>query len=213
MTGENRPARIYTRQGDRGETGILGPRRLRKDDSRIEAYGAVDELNAWIGLARAECPTPVPEPEGASPGSPQPQPETLGVLSWLALQLKGIQGCLLVVGAELATDPAVAADSRLPRIRSQDVESLERLIDEIEQGLLPLNRFILPGGTRLAAILHVARTVARRAERRVVSLAAREPVRPEVLAYLNRLSDLLFVMARRANAAAGVADVPWVPRR
>ncbi len=213
MTGESRPARIYTRRGDGGETGILGPRRLRKDDPRIEAYGAVDELNAWIGLARAECPTPVPEPEGASPGSPQAQTETPGVLSWLALQLERIQGSLLVVGAELATDPAVASDSRLPRVRSEDVESLERLIDEIEQALLPLNRFILPGGTRLAAILHIARTVARRAERRVVSLAAREPVRPELLAYLNRLSDLLFVMARRANAASGVADVPWVPRR
>lgn len=222
MTGGRRSPRIYTRQGDGGETGILGPRRLRKDHPRVEAYGAVDELNAWLGAARCECEELTAGPGSAAPEDPpagsagQPDVRRLPAQSAvrrLAAQLKEIQGDLLALGAELATDPAVASESHRPRIGAEDVAMLERHIDELEEELEPLGRFILPGGSRLAATLHIARTVARRAERRAVTLAAREPVRAEVLAYLNRLSDLLFVMARRANAAAGVADEPWVPRR
>ena len=187
--------RIYTRTGDAGQTGLLGPRRVSKDDPRVEAYGSVDELNAWLGWARAGCE-----------GHPAPQQELEPILARL-------QELLFVAGAELATDPAAGGADRLPRISRQDVEQLERWIDAAEAALAPLRHFILPGGSTVAAALHVARTVARRAERRVVALAARETLRPELLAFFNRLSDLLFVMARRANALAGRADVLWDPSR
>ena len=198
MSGGQGPSdrtRIYTRTGDAGQTGLLGPRRVSKDDPRVEAYGSVDELNAWLGWARASCE------------------------AWPALkqELEGIlvrlQELLFVAGAELATDPAVGSTDRLLRITRQDVEQVERWIDAAEAALVPLRHFILPGGSPAAAALHVARTVARRAERRLVTLAAREGVRPELLAFFNRVSDLLFVLARRANALAGRADVLWEPSR
>jgi cob(I)alamin adenosyltransferase len=158
---------------------------LSKADPRIEAYGTVDELNAALGLARA-----------------------LDVDRTLEGVLDAHQRRLFQLGAELAcTDPAALA--KLQRVRDDDVAAVESVIDRLERDLTPLTRFIVPGGTALAAQLHVARTVCRRAERRVVTLVEASGVEPRLVRYLNRLADLLFVMARWANARAGVADVEW----
>jgi cob(I)alamin adenosyltransferase len=182
--------KIYTKTGDRGETGLLGPLRVPKDHPRIAAYGEVDELNAAIGLALAE----------ARPGA-------------LSRLLAQIQRDLFLVGTHLATLPGGRARRAIVRpIRASDVARLERAIDGTTARLAPLANFILPGGTRLAAALHLARTVCRRAERAVVALSHAEPVPPNAIVYLNRLSDLLFVLARLANAEAGVGDVLWTPR-
>ncbi len=178
-------AKIYTRTGDDGTTGLLGPGRVLKSALRVEAYGEVDELNAVLGRARA-----------------------LDADRALDGELAGIQSRLFHVGAELATtDPAMLA--KLTRIGDEDVAVLERLIDRLDAELAPLTAFILPGGTPLAAELHVARTVCRRAERRVVALMQGEAVEPRLARWLNRLADLLFVMARWSNRRAGVADVEW----
>lgn len=179
--------KIYTKTGDDGDTGLFGGPRVRKDAPRIEAYGTVDELNAVLGLARAE-------------GLPA---DVDGLLA-------RIQNELFDLGAELATpEPERLGDLRLG---PADIAGLEAAIDRHEADLAPLKTFILPGGTRAAASLHLARTVCRRAERRVVSLAADEPVSRHLVVYLNRLSDLLFVLARTANRAAGGADIPWSKR-
>jgi cob(I)alamin adenosyltransferase len=178
--------KIYTKTGDAGQTGLFAGPRVWKDDPRIEAYGAIDELNAVLGVVRAEQP-----------------PVEIDAL------LAAIQSDLFGVGAELATpDPAA---SKLVFAAAPRIAALEQAIDRFEADLAPLTQFILPGGTRPAAALHQARTVARRAERRVLSLArtSPEPISPELLVYLNRLSDLLFVLARAANQAAGVGDVAW----
>lgn len=183
--------RIYTRTGDKGETGLFGGSRVRKDAPRVEAYGCVDELNAALGLAAASL-----DPE----------------MRELDAVLAEIQSSLFDLGAELATPPDRAGTRLTKNLKvtaGADVEHLEQLIDRFEAALEPLTGFILPGGSHAAAALHVARAVARRAERRVVTLGASEPVNPALLHYLNRLSDLLFVLARTANRLAGVADVPW----
>lgn len=183
--------RIYTRTGDGGETSLLGPTRVSKAHPRVEACGSVDELNAHLGQARAAC---------LALGEPGAQ---------LAATLESVQRRLFALGSALAADPARPGPSPTPGIGDADVEWVEERIDEMEQALAPLRQFILPGGAPAAAALHVARTVARRAERVVVHLAANEPVPAHATAFLNRLSDLLFVMARRANALAGVPDVTW----
>lgn len=188
MKRKRRPAgrapRIYTRAGDRGETGLIGGQRVPKDHPRVEAYGAVDELNAQLGVVR----TLVKQPD-------------------LQEVLDRIQHRLFDLGAELATPgPRTGSPSA---IGPDEVSTLEGIIDLYQETLPPLREFILPGGTALAATLHVARAVARRAERRVVTLARTEQVAPDLLRYLNRLSDLLFVLARAANARAGRSDVVW----
>jgi cob(I)alamin adenosyltransferase len=175
--------KIYTRTGDEGETGLWGGVRVPKDAPRVQAYGTVDECNAAIGVARA-----------------------MGVDAELDTLLAQVQNDLFVVGADLAT-PGEATN--IPRIGADAIQVLERAIDDLEAQLAPLRQFILPGGAPSAAYLHLARTVCRRAERRVVALSRSEPVNPQVIVYLNRLSDLLFVAARHANASAGVPDVPW----
>jgi cob(I)alamin adenosyltransferase len=175
--------KIYTRTGDNGETGLWGGLRVPKDAPRVQAYGTVDECNAAIGVARAA-----------------------GVGAELDALLARVQNDLFVVGADLAT-PGEAAN--IPRIDQEAVQALEQAIDELEARLKPLRQFILPGGSLSAAYLHLARTICRRAERWVVALSHSEPVNPQVAVYLNRLSDLLFVAARFANANAGVPDVPW----
>jgi cob(I)alamin adenosyltransferase len=180
--------KIYTRTGDDGTTGLLGPGRVRKNSPRIEAYGTLDELNAVLGVARA-C-------EGAA--------------GFDAL-LGGIQSALFTVGAQLATVAPQLRDT-LDRIGDADVRGLESAIDALETELPALTTFVLPAGAPLAAELHLARTVCRRAERRVVALAEQEPVDDAVLRYLNRLADLLFVMARAANHRAGVTETPWRAR-
>ncbi|MCC6735247.1 MAG: cob(I)yrinic acid a,c-diamide adenosyltransferase [Bauldia sp.] len=181
--------RIYTRTGDDGTTGLVGNERRSKADPRLEAIGAVDEANAAIGVARIH---------------------SAGIATIDAI-LGRIQNDLFDLGADLATPmkPGAAPASAL-RIAAAQVERLEHEIDLLNAPLEPLRSFVLPGGSPLAAALHVARTVARRAERRMVALAAGEPVSLPALHFVNRLSDLLFVAARWANDR-GAADVLWVP--
>jgi cob(I)alamin adenosyltransferase len=178
--------KIYTKTGDDGETALVGGSRCSKADLRIEAYGTVDELNAVLGLVRS-C---------------QPAAKIDAVLGQ-------IQHQLFVIGAELAT-PDGSVREMAPTGEAQ-IERLETAIDDFEQQLPPLHQFILPGGDSVAAHLHLARTVSRRAERCLVRLAEQQQiVLPKaVLIYLNRLGDLLFVMAREANRSAGCEDVPW----
>ncbi len=178
--------KIYTKTGDSGETGLFAGPRVSKADPRIEAYGTVDELNAVLGWGRAEQP-----------------PTEIGSV------LARVQHELFVVGAELATP----APERLGMIRigESHIAALEQAIDQFEATLPPLTQFILPGGSPAAAAIHLARTVCRRAERRVVVLrqSTDAHVSDNIVKYLNRLSDLLFVLARAANACAGQSDVPW----
>jgi cob(I)alamin adenosyltransferase len=178
--------KIYTKAGDDGRTGLLASGRVDKDDPRIEAYGNVDELNAAIGVARAS-----------------------GVDGRVDACLTRVQSDLFVVGAALA-DPNPGGRFHAG-VSGELVAAIEGFIDELEATLPALTSFILPGGTPAAAQLHLARTVCRRAERRVVALShAPGQIVPEnLLIYLNRLSDLLFVLARAANHRAGVADAPW----
>jgi len=173
---------IYTKGGDRGETGLFGNRRVRKHDPRVEAYGAVDELNALLGLLRSQPLEPADDDE-----------------------LRVVQDTLFEIGADLATPGGAASVARA----LEGIVQAEAWIDRDDSTLPPLRSFILPGGHREAALLHLARTVCRRAERRVWELADREPVPVEIGTYLNRLSDLFFVWARRANQRHQVADVPW----
>jgi cob(I)alamin adenosyltransferase len=180
--------RIYTKTGDMGETGLFGGGRVSKADLRVEAYGSVDELNAQLGWA-----------------------ETLLRHLPLTEELRAIQSDLFVLGADLATpaDPTSAAAARARRVEPAQIERLEARIDQYDAETAPLTHFILPGGAPGAASLHVCRGVCRRAERAVVRLAQADPVNPAVLVYLNRLSDLLFVLARWVNAREGVAEPIW----
>jgi cob(I)alamin adenosyltransferase len=178
--------KIYTRRGDRGDTGILGGGRLTKAAPRIRAIGTVDELIAALGVVAAQS-TALPE---------------------LGEQLARIQSTLFEAGAALASpDPSRAAD-----LFPSETEWVEGVIDRTEEKLPPLDRFILPGGSPLGALLHWARTVCRRAEAEVVAAVAAEPGRANLLAYLNRVSDLLFVLARAANDAEGQVEKPWESR-
>lgn len=184
--------KIYTRTGDQGDTGLFGGGRVPKDHARVDAYGEVDELNAVLGLTVAGLQT-----EG--------QDE-------LARRVQSIQADLFTLGANLAT-PAPEDGGRrndyIPELPTARVAEMEAWIDDAETELEPLRAFILPGGTQAAALLHLARTVCRRAERRVIHLAREARIEPEVVVYLNRLSDLLFTLARLSNRRAGVPDVPW----
>lgn len=183
--------KIYTKTGDAGQTGLFGGARVSKADPRVDSYGAVDELNSCLGIARAQQGAPVADIDAL---------------------LANIQSALFDLGAELATNPESEKPSGLPQIAEAEIKELETAIDTFETELPALKTFILPGGSPLAAHLHLARTVCRRAERRVVALSDSSPVRDEIGVYLNRLSDLLFVLARVANHRAGVEDVPWVGR-
>jgi cob(I)alamin adenosyltransferase len=178
--------KIYTKTGDAGETSLFDNSRVSKADARVDAYGEVDELNATLGAARAA-----------------------GLDADLAGTIETIQKELFAVGARLA-DPAKRIANRVSKaaVHESDVERLEQTIDRLEGELEPLRRFILPGGALPGALLHVGRAICRRAERRVVSLGP-DAVEPIVVVYLNRLSDLLFVMARAANRRAGVAETEW----
>lgn len=180
--------KIYTRTGDQGLTSLFGNSRVAKSDLRIRAYGTVDELNAVLGVARAE-------------GLPQPCE---------AVVLK-LQNQLFDLGAELATPQPEQRGTAI--LQPEDIAEQEAVIDELEAALAALTAFILPGGTKGAAALHLARCVCRRAEREVVALSHDAQIREIVLEFLNRSSDLLFVLARTANAAAGSDDVPWTKSR
>lgn len=186
IISEDGQLKIYTKTGDSGETGLFAGPRVRKDHHRIEAYGEVDELNAAIGRVRS----------GTLPAD----------VDAVLLQ---IQHDLFGLGAELATPNPEQSGTAL--LSDAAVTALELAIDRFEAELPPLTEFILPAGTREAAELHIARTVCRRAERRVVTLAnqPKQPVHLRLIRYLNRLSDLLFVLSRAVNHRAGVGDVPW----
>jgi len=177
--------KIYTKTGDEGTTGLFGGQRVTKDAARIEAYGTIDELNAVLGVVR-----------------------TLGCAPHRDSELATLQRELFILGADLAT-PLGKESSRIRRIQSDDVERLERVIDDLESQLPPLSSFILPGGCPAGAQLHIARTVCRRAERGVVHLGHEEQIGAEPLRYLNRLADLLFVLARAVNQDESSPESTW----
>jgi cob(I)alamin adenosyltransferase len=182
--------KLYTRTGDDGGTALFGGQRVRKNDDRVSAYGSVDEANAAVGVAHAAADLPAP----------------------IAAALLLVMSDLFDVGAELATptDKGEALNAKLDsRIDDARIEALENAIDDATARVPPLTTFVLPTGGDAAARLHLARTVVRRAEREVVALAEKTPVRPLVITYLNRLSDALFAWARMAAHGNGHGDVPW----
>ena len=181
--------RIYTRGGDKGKTSLSSGARVPKHDPRVAAYGTVDETNAAIGLARLHSAADHPEMDAI---------------------LSRIQNDLFDLGADLATPEVENPEYPPLRIVAQQVERLEQEIDRLNADLAPLDSFVLPGGSPLSAYLHLARTIARRAEREMTALAEQESINPETVRYINRLSDLLFVMSRYANDK-GAGDVLWVP--
>jgi cob(I)alamin adenosyltransferase len=185
--------RIYTKRGDAGETGLVGGQRVPKDARRIEAYGTVDELNSFIGLAAVSCG----------------ENSKLAPLGKILLR---VQHELFNLGSILATEPQ-DVHPKQPRVTATEVERLEKEIDAMNEDLAPLRSFVLPGGTRVNAELHVCRTICRRAERLLVGVAREESVPSETIQYLNRLSDALFVWSRWANHVLGVPEVLWEPNK
>lgn len=180
--------KIYTKKGDRGETGLIGGRRVPKSDMRIGCYGTVDELNSWVGLLSSKLPASLRRKN----------------------ILDRIQDRLFVIGSLLANDPQ-GARMQLPKLRDKDLVLLEDEIDAMTSKLPELKSFILPGGSVLASECHVARCVCRRAEREAVALSKKEAVDGLVIVYLNRLSDYLFVLARAINRTKKVKDILWKP--
>jgi len=181
--------KIYTKTGDKGQTALIGGRRVSKADLRIDAYGTVDELNSWIGLVRDQA-----------------------VSASRKDLLKEIQDRLFTVGAELATDPGKAPRQAMPAITPADVAQLEDAMDAMDAELPELRAFVLPGGHQAVSFCHLARTVCRRAERLVIALDATNPGDPLVIQYLNRLSDYLFVLSRKMAQELNVEEVEWKPR-
>lgn len=179
--------KIYTKTGDRGTTSLFGGKRISKDSARIEAYGCVDELNSVIGTVVAKKPASV-----------------------VLKKLVRVQGELFVLGGDLASP--LDTKTKIPRITRAYVGRLEKEIDGLEHELPQLRNFILPGGSKVGAHLHLARAVARRAERAVVNLSLEEKINPIAQTYVNRLSDWLFVLARYANKIEGVKEIPWKGR-
>lgn len=179
--------KIYTRTGDKGDTSLFGGQRVPKDALRIEAYGTVDELNSLLGIVRA-----------------------VNTEIQIDKILDQVQNKLFECGADLAT-PHSSSKTKITRIEARDARALEKFIDGLETRLKPLRAFIVPGGSPVAAQLHFARTVCRRAERAVIRLSRNEDIGDGIIVYLNRLSDLLFVLARYANHAAGVSETQWKP--
>jgi len=190
-------SKIYTRTGDDGTTRLVGGQEVGKDDQRIEAYGTVDELNAVIGLARMEVLSP-------SDGTTLPAAEAAELDAWLG----ALQQALFDLGSDLATRLEDRWPGQ-PLVKAADIDALEALIDRDNAHLSVLRSFVLPGGTRLNALLHLARTVCRRAERQVVTLSRVEPIGELAIPWLNRLSDALFVVSRRASQLAGRPEVLW----
>lgn len=184
------PNRIYTRTGDDGTTSLFGGERVGKGNPRIDAYGTVDEANSVVGVARAH----LRDESGADRLDPV---------------LSDLQEELFVVGADLATP--LDAKPIVPRIKEHHVEQLEDRIDTFDADLQPLKKFVLPGGSPAGASLHSARTITRRAERLVVQAGTAAPINEQAAVYLNRLSDLLFVLARWANKQAGIREDKWTP--
>ncbi|MDE3164383.1 MAG: cob(I)yrinic acid a,c-diamide adenosyltransferase [Acidobacteriota bacterium] len=184
--------RVYTRRGDQGETALVGGQRVGKDNPRIEAYGTVDELNAFVGAARVTA-------------------ESLGIEELMEILLR-VQHELFNLGSILATLPEDVHE-RQPRVTDAEIARLEREMDRMNEALEPLRSFVLPGSSRLDAELHVARTVCRRAERACVALSRVESVPAEAVRYLNRLSDALFVWSRWAGYKTGSGETLWQPNQ
>lgn len=186
--------KIYTKTGDSGTTGLFGGTRVAKHHIRIQSYGTLDELNSWVGMLRDQ---PIAEPHRE--------------------RLLRVQDRLFTAGAMLAVDPEKATLKKGgPRLQiaplsATDVEGLEAAIDALEESLPPMTHFILPGGHTSVSTCHIARTVCRRAERMTTLLSEQSPVEPEILAYLNRLSDFLFVLARKLSAEVGADEIKWIP--
>lgn len=178
--------KIYTKTGDSGQTSLFGGERVLKSDLRIETYGTVDELNAFLGMAAAE----ISDKE-------------------LKEVIKSIQNELFAAGTELATPVEKQNKVKIPKISEETIYRIEKLIDKYDAKLPELKRFILPGGSKTSAILHIARTVCRRAERRVVELSSTVEISGNIRIYLNRLSDFLFVLSRYANQINQIPDVEW----
>ena len=187
-----RLTRIYTKTGDKGETGLVGGVRVRKDSDRIEAYGTVDELNSVLGIVRSFFKE-IPNRE---------------LFQKIDPRFYKIQNILFVVGSDLATAPGKTYPNQV-FVQERQVEELENWIDEWQADLKPLPEFILPGGGKIASFLHLARTVCRRAERITIRLSCSEEVRPEVIRYLNRLSDTLFVLSRWLAQKLGEEETMW----
>lgn len=179
--------KLYTKTGDKGETSLFGGKRVFKNNLRIDAYGTVDELNASIGVALAESTS-------------QDTEQTL----------RKIQNDLFILGGDLAT-PLTELKVNIPRTKNELIDNLEAEIDRYDSKVGALKNFILPGGTKASALLHLSRTVCRRAERKVVALSSLEQINEEIVKYLNRLSDLLFVLARFENSVNDVPDDEWYP--
>ncbi|NVB40972.1 cob(I)yrinic acid a,c-diamide adenosyltransferase [Pseudenhygromyxa sp. WMMC2535] len=192
-------SKVYTRFGDEGDTMLASGDTVRKDSARVRAYGEVDELNATVGLLRLELSR---DPNASASADSQRFAATLDT------ELARIQQELFNLGAELATPSAASGGARL-KVEAHHIEAIEQAIDRHNDPLEPLRSFILPGGGPTGASAHLARTVCRRAERELVTLAADSPVRGEALRYLNRLSDYLFVVARAAAASFGYDEVLW----
>lgn len=180
--------KIYTKGGDKGETSLVGGSRIAKDHDKIEAYGTVDELNSWIGVL-----SDAPENSDRRP------------------ILKEIQDRLFTIGAELASEPEQNR-KKLPELFESDIELLEKEMDSYTEQIPPLRAFVLPGGHQLVSFAHVARTVARRAERQTIRLSRSEPVNPLIIKYLNRLSDYLFVLSRKITQEQNAEEISWKPR-
>lgn len=193
--------KLYTTTGDDGTTGLFGGDRVPKTHPRIEAYGTVDEVNSCAGLAAAAITNASESGAGAE------------ALDRLQEMLTHVQSGLFDVGADLATPAGSEHEDKVRRIDAKDVEALERWIDEFSDATPPIQVFVLPGGSELAARLHVARTVSRRAERSILAMRSSEQVSEELIKWINRLSDLFFAAARYANHAAGIPDVPWAQRK
>ncbi|MGF7217084.1 cob(I)alamin adenosyltransferase [Spirosoma lacussanchae] len=182
--------KIYTKTGDKGQTALIGGRRVSKADLRIDAYGTVDEMNAWIGLVRDQAVN-------------APRKDLL----------KEIQDRLFTIGAELATDPEKAPKQAMPAIVPNDVTLLEEAMDAMDAELPELRAFVLPGGHESVSFCHLARTVCRRAERLAIALNDTSPVDPLVIQYLNRLSDYLFVLSRKMAQELDAEEVAWKARK
>lgn len=185
--------KLYTRSGDDGTTGLFSGARVSKDHPRIEAYGTVDEFNACLGLAMCSLDSKKH--------------------AFMSPMLESIQSRLFEIGADLATPHGSAHESKITRIDDHHVSEVEAWIDAIESRNDELRCFIMPAGCELSARLHLSRTICRRAERLMVALAHTEPVGNAMMRYMNRVSDLLFAMARLANKIEGIADVPWSPSK
>lgn len=180
--------KIYTKTGDEGKTSLFGGKRVEKNHTRLEAYGTIDELNSVLGVSLAFCKDELTKKI-----------------------IYEVQNSLFRVGSELATPPEVKSKA-IVAISKEEIRNIEKVIDEIELKLNPLKNFILPGGSKSASFLHLARTVCRRAERKIIVLDLEESINPDIIVYINRLSDLLFVLARFANHISSTPEIEWKQR-